>query len=70
MISGVKLSSSLGYEHQTFKESLEILMNKNINVDPIMTKKIELDHIVEDGLEALIGDPSQAKILVKVSGEM
>jgi (R,R)-butanediol dehydrogenase / meso-butanediol dehydrogenase / diacetyl reductase len=70
MLSGVKLSSSLGYEHETFKKSLDILMNKDIDVSPIMTKKIELDEIVEEGFHSLSNDLSQAKILVKLSGEL
>jgi (R,R)-butanediol dehydrogenase / meso-butanediol dehydrogenase / diacetyl reductase len=70
MLSGVKLSSSLGYEHETFKKSLDILMNKEIDVSPIMTKKIELNNIVEEGFHSLSSDLSQAKILVKLSGEM
>ena len=35
-----------------------------------MTKKTELDHIVEQGFHSLSSDLSQAKILVKLSGEM
>lgn len=70
MLSGVKLSSSLGYEHETLIESLEILRNKDLNTDAILTKKIELDNLVEDGFHALADDPSQAKIVVKVSGDM
>lgn len=70
MTSGVKLSSSLGYEPETLKESLEILRNKDLNVESMITKKIELDNLVEEGFKALSSDPSQAKILVKVSGKM
>lgn len=70
MLSGVKLSSSLGYEHATFKESLDILMNEEIDFSPIMTKKIDLDNLVEEGFHSLSSDLSQAKILVKLSGEL
>ncbi|WP_163971190.1 2,3-butanediol dehydrogenase [Oceanobacillus halotolerans] len=70
MTSGVKLSSSLGYEHETFKKSIDILMDENVNVSPIMTKKVELDDIVEEGFHSLSNDLNQAKILVKLSGEL
>lgn len=69
MTSGVKLSSSLGYEHETFKKSIEILQDPNTNVEPIMTKKIQLDDLVEEGLNTLSSDISQAKILVEIGGE-
>lgn len=70
MTSGVKLSSSLGYEFETFKKSIDILMDKNIDVNPIMTKKVKLDNIVEDGFHSLSSDLTQAKILVELSGEI
>ncbi|WAA13857.1 zinc-binding dehydrogenase [Fervidibacillus halotolerans] len=70
MTSGVKLSSSMGYTPQTIKESLEILRNEEFNFEPIMTKKIELDDLVEEGFQSLANDPKQAKIVVKVSGDM
>lgn len=69
MTSGVKLSSSMGYEHETFKKSIDILLDENVNVEPIMTKKIQLDDLVEEGFHSLSGDLSQAKILVEIGGE-
>ncbi|WP_461183390.1 zinc-binding dehydrogenase [Virgibacillus kimchii] len=69
MTSGVKLSSSLGYEHETFKKSIDILLDDKVNVDPIMTKKIKLDDLVEEGFESLGNDLSQAKILVEIGGD-
>lgn len=69
MTSGVKRSSSLGYEHETFKKSVEILNEKHTNVDPIMTKRIQLDDLVEEGFQTLSSDLSQAKILVEIGGE-
>jgi (R,R)-butanediol dehydrogenase / meso-butanediol dehydrogenase / diacetyl reductase len=69
MTSGVKLSSSLGYEHETFKKSIEILSDDNNNVEPILTKKIKLDDIVEEGFHTLSSDLSHAKILIEIGGE-
>lgn len=68
MLSGVRLSSSMGYEPETFKKSIDILMNKDIDVSPIMTKKIQLDDIIEEGFNSLSSDLSQAKILIEISG--
>lgn len=69
MTSGVKLSSSMGYEHETFKKSVEILNDPNTVVEPIMTKKIQLDDLVEEGFKSLSSDMSQAKILIEIGGE-
>lgn len=70
MLSGVKLSSSLGYSRETFNEVLEQLLDEKVNVDPIMTSKIELENVVADGFETLKNAQDQAKILVKLSGEV
>jgi (R,R)-butanediol dehydrogenase/meso-butanediol dehydrogenase/diacetyl reductase len=39
-----------------------------LDVKPVITKKIELKDIVEEGFNQLIEDKKQAKILVKPSG--
>lgn len=70
MLSGVSLSSSLGYSRETFNEVLEQLIDDKVNVDPIITNKIELDDLVTEGFERLPKDLSEAKVLVKLSGEL
>ncbi|RKQ35874.1 hypothetical protein [Oceanobacillus halophilus] len=58
----------MGYEPATFKKSVEVLMDESINVEPIMTKKIQLEDIVEEGFHSLSNDLNQAKILIELSG--
>ncbi|WP_127537030.1 2,3-butanediol dehydrogenase [Paenibacillus illinoisensis] len=70
MLSGVKMSSSLGYEPETFKDTVRILNDANTNVDPIITKRIKLDDVVEEGFETLLSDMTQAKILIQLSGQL
>lgn len=67
--SGVRLASSLAYEPDVFRTTAEMIGNGQLDPSPVITDHIELDNIVNDGLEALLKDKSQAKILVKVSGE-
>jgi (R,R)-butanediol dehydrogenase/meso-butanediol dehydrogenase/diacetyl reductase len=47
-----------------FPMVVELLANGSIDAAPVITKKIYLDDLVEEGLEALIKDRSQLKILV------
>lgn len=47
-----------------FPMVVELLANGSIDAAPIITKKIYLDDLVEEGLETLIGDNEQLKILV------
>ena len=37
-----------------------------MKVEQLVTKKLPLDHIVEEGFEALVNDPSEVKILVEI----
>lgn len=68
LFSGVKLMGSIGYSNETYNETIELLANGSLPARSIITSKIDLDHIVEQGFEKLIHDKSQAKILVKLSG--
>lgn len=67
--SGVRISSSLAYEDDIFELTVKLIENKQIDVSPLITDHIELEEIVEKGFESLSKDKSQAKILVKLSGE-
>lgn len=55
---------SLAYANE-FPEVIKLISEGRLDVKQVMTKKIQLDDLVEDGLELLIKDKSQAKILVK-----
>lgn len=70
MLTGVRMSSPLGYERETFKEAVKTLSNPDLNFDPIITKKVELENVVTEGFESLTGDLTQAKILIKLSGKL
>ena len=67
--SGVKVTSTIAYSRQTFKQTVDLVTQHKIEVAPIITKEIALDDIVEEGFETLINDKKQAKILVELSGE-
>ncbi|GBD58723.1 hypothetical protein TEHN0098T_0719 [Tetragenococcus halophilus subsp. halophilus] len=67
--SGVRISSTLAYEDDIFDLTLKMIENNQIDVSPLITDHIELENIVENGFESLSNDKSQAKILVKLSGD-
>jgi len=68
IFSGVKLMGSVGYSNETYNEVIELLANGGLPAQSIITSKVDIDNIAEQGFEALIHDKSQAKILVKLSG--
>lgn len=47
-----------------FPMMAELLANGSVNAAPVITKKIHLDDLVEEGFETLISDNEQLKILV------
>lgn len=67
--SGVRISSTLAYEPDIFEATVKMMESGQIDSFPIITDHIELEDIVEKGFEALTNDKSQAKILVKLSGD-
>lgn len=67
--SGVRISSTLAYEPDIFEATVKMIESGQINPFPVITDYIELEDIVDKGFETLINDKSQAKILVKLSGE-
>lgn len=67
--SGVKIASSLAYEDDIFELTVKMIENGQIDPSPLITEYIQLENIVEQGFEKLENDKSQAKILVKLSGE-
>lgn len=67
--SGVRISSSLAYEPDIFELTAKMLATGQIEASPVITDKIRLDEIVEEGFEKLLSDKSQSKILVELSGK-
>ncbi|WP_330948666.1 2,3-butanediol dehydrogenase [Virgibacillus sp. MG-45] len=59
------ITSTLAYR-SIFPEVIALIASGVLDVKKVVTKKITLDQIVEDGLKLLDSDKSQAKILVKV----
>lgn len=64
----ITLQTSLAYSH-IFPQVITMIASGILNVKQIITDRIDLDDIVAAGFEKLITDKSQAKILVKLSGE-
>jgi (R,R)-butanediol dehydrogenase/meso-butanediol dehydrogenase/diacetyl reductase len=48
-----------------FPSVIQLIANGSINVDELITKKIHLDQIVEEGFETLVKEKDQVKILVR-----
>src|SRR5699024_1820825 len=67
--SGVHIVSTLAYEPDIFETTAKMMSSGQIDPSPIITSHIEIEDIVEKGFNALLNDKSQAKILVKLSGE-
>lgn len=67
--SGVRIASTLAYEPDIFEATVKMLESGQIDAKAVITDRIELEDIVESGFEQLINDKTQAKILVKLSGE-
>lgn len=67
--TGVKITSTLAYEREVFQKTIDLMASGDIDVKEIITSRIELEDIIEKGFKALTSDKSQAKILVKLSGE-
>lgn len=58
------VTSRLAYRH-VFPEVIDMIATGRLDVKPVVTKKIDLEDIVEEGFHQLINDQKQAKILVK-----
>lgn len=58
------ITSTLAYRH-VFPEVIDMISTGRLDVKQVITKKIALDDIVEEGFHQLINDVKQAKILVK-----
>lgn len=64
MNAGVKVTTTIAYSRESFQQTVDLVTSGQINVEPVITKKIEVDQIVTDGFDALVADKSQAKILI------
>ena len=64
LFKGADVTSRLAYRH-VFPEVIDMIATGRLNVLPVVTKKISVDDIVEEGFNQLLHDKKQAKILVK-----
>ncbi len=68
--TGVKVTTTIAYTPTSFQQTVDLMGTGQLKPQDIITSQIELEDIVENGFEAFTNDKSQAKILVKLSGEM
>lgn len=67
LFTGVNIMGSVGYGNDTYNQVMNELASGALASEPIITSKITLDHIKEDGFEKLIQDKSQEKILIQLN---
>lgn len=63
LVKEAKVVSSLAYAHN-YDKVIDLIASGQVPAEKIITNKINLDNIVEDGFELLLNDKSQSKILV------
>ncbi|MFF5996441.1 2,3-butanediol dehydrogenase [Lysinibacillus sp. KU-BSD001] len=64
MLKELRLLSTYCYRNN-YEEVIGLMASGQINVKPLITSKIPLDEIVENGFDKLVSDKKQAKILVR-----
>ncbi|QYY42158.1 2,3-butanediol dehydrogenase [Aneurinibacillus thermoaerophilus] len=58
-----EMKGILGYR-DIFPEVIQLIANGSIKAEELITKKINIDHIIEEGFETLVKEKSHVKILV------
>ncbi|KAH9988282.1 GroES-like protein [Xylariaceae sp. FL0662B] len=67
LVGEKRLSSALSYTTQDFRSVVEALGNGTMHVGEMITRKIAMDRVVEDGFSALVNEKeNHVKILVDV----
>jgi 2-desacetyl-2-hydroxyethyl bacteriochlorophyllide A dehydrogenase len=65
-----KYTAVLGYQKKDFEAVIEHLRNGSIKPERMITKKIKLENLVEDGVKTLIRDKdNQVKVLVDIGAK-
>ncbi|MFS0553921.1 2,3-butanediol dehydrogenase [Brevibacillus sp. 179-C9.3 HS] len=67
MVKETSVAATLAYRH-IYPEVIRLIASKQMDVAQVITKKIDLANIVEEGFELLLTDKTQAKILVNTKG--
>lgn len=61
----ITIKGVIGYRH-VFPEVIKLIDSKQLAVERLITKKINLDDIIKEGFEALLSNPSEIKILIDI----
>lgn len=61
----ITIKAIIGYRN-VFPKVIDLIHTGKMKVEQLVTRKIPLGAIVEDGFEALVNDPSEVKILVDI----
>jgi (R,R)-butanediol dehydrogenase/meso-butanediol dehydrogenase/diacetyl reductase len=67
LVKEANLTATLAYRH-IFPEVIALIAEGALDVKQVITKKIKLQDVVQDGLELLMSDKSHAKILIEIGG--
>lgn len=67
LVKEANLTATLAYRH-IFPEVIALIAEGTLDVKQVITKKIKLQDVVQDGLELLMSDKSHAKILIEIGG--
>lgn len=65
LLKELKIVAALAYANE-FPQVIDMIASKRVDLLPVITNKIALENLVEDGIEKLINDKSEAKILVSM----
>lgn len=69
LFTGIKIMGSVGYSHATYQKVVDELASGKLVAKPMVTSRVDLANIKEEGFEKLLNDPTQEKILVRMSGQ-
>lgn len=67
VVREITIKGTIAYRN-IFPEVIQLISTGVLPVEKLVTGRIELENIVEEGFEALLGNPTHVKILVKIAG--
>lgn len=66
VVREITIKGTIAYRN-IFPEVIQLIHTGRMPVEKLVTSRIELENIVEEGFEALLNNPTQVKILVKIA---
>lgn len=69
IVKGVDIVASMGYFLGEFEQALQLMKEKAINVDDLVSDIIDLEDLQEKGFEKLLSPEESMKILVRPNGD-